>query len=119
MVPAQDRSQISLLPQPLIRSSQPPSLRIARRVDHTQRGGVDGLHSGEFEDAEFKPAYGGAQLRQLVGLSGDVQRLAWFDQLWVARLNLVRITADDLFICVVDLPPQGFGRTTVIMNGDC
>ena len=41
------------------------SLRIARRVDHTQRGPADGLHSGEFEDAEFKPAYAGAQLHQL------------------------------------------------------
>ena len=118
MAPAQGQSQISRLPQPLIRSSQPPSLRIARRVHHTQRGGADGLHSGEFEDAEFKPAYAGAQLHQLVGLSGDVQRLAWFDKLWVARLNFVRITADDLFICVVDLPPQGFGRTAVITNGD-
>ena len=57
-------------------------------------------------------------VHQLPDLSGDGQRLAWFDQVGVAGPNLVRITADDLFICVVDLPPVGFACITIVAIGD-
>ena len=55
---------------------------------------------------------------RLFDLSGDGERLAWFDQVRVAGPNLVRIAADDLFICVVDFPPQGFTRIAIITNGE-
>jgi hypothetical protein len=62
--------------------------------------GSERASSLEYKNGVHQPRY----------LSGDGQRLAWFDR--------VRISSDDLFICVIDLPPEGFACITIVTIGD-